>query len=61
MEVIVLLLFVSFILAACGVAFFAWNHRGGNHEHGARLSLLPLDLDETQPTMNARRTREHDE
>ncbi len=47
MEIIVLLLFVSFTLASCGVAFFAWNLKQKNHEHGARLSLLPLDNNET--------------
>lgn len=48
MEVIILLLFVSFTLAGCGVAFFAWNIHEKNHEHGARLSLLPLDQDKSE-------------
>jgi len=45
MEVIILLLFVSTVLAASGVAFFAWNLRQKSHEHADRLALLPLDLD----------------
>ncbi len=47
MEIIILLLFVSLFLASSGVAFFIWNHRQKNHEYGARLSLLPLDQNET--------------
>lgn len=47
MEIIILLLFISFTLAGSGVAFFAWNMKQKNHEHGARLSLLPLDSSET--------------
>ncbi len=45
MEVIILLIFVSLILAGSGVGFFAWNLRQKSHEHGDRLALLPLDLD----------------
>ncbi len=45
MEVIILLLFVSTVLAASGVAFFAWNLRQKSHEHADRLALLPLDVD----------------
>jgi cbb3-type cytochrome oxidase maturation protein len=43
MEVLILLLFIGILLAGCGVAFFAWNLLQRNHEHGARLSLLPLE------------------
>mgnify|MGYP001556915780 CR=1 FL=1 len=46
MEVVVLLLFIGIVLAACGVGFFAWNFMQRNHEHGARLALLPLDSDD---------------
>ncbi len=45
MDVLILLLFVSMVLAACGVAFFVWNLREHAHEHSARLSLLPLEND----------------
>jgi cbb3-type cytochrome oxidase maturation protein len=46
MDVLILLLFVSLVLAGCGVGFFAWNLRERNHEHGDRLALLPLDEDQ---------------
>lgn len=45
MEVLILLLFIGITLAGCGVAFFAWNLQQRNHEHAARLSLLPLESD----------------
>lgn len=45
MEVLILLLFIGIVLAGCGVAFFAWNVQQHNHEHAARLSLLPLEPD----------------
>ena len=48
MEVLILLLFIGIVLAGCGVAFFAWNVRQRNHEHGVRLALLPLDLDQDE-------------
>ena len=46
MEVLILLIFVSLVLAGSAVAFFAWNLRGKNHEHADRLALLPLDEDD---------------
>ncbi len=49
MEVLIFLLFVGLLLAAAGVAFFVWNVRERNHEHGDRLSLLPLETDMTKP------------
>ena len=42
MEVIVLLVFVSLMLVACAIGFFAWNVKEGTHEHTERLALLPL-------------------
>jgi cbb3-type cytochrome oxidase maturation protein len=44
-EVLILLLFIGIVLAGCGVAFFTWNVKQHNHEHAARLSLLPLEND----------------
>lgn len=43
MEVLILTVFVSIVLAAGGVLFFAWNVRQRAHEHIDQLSLLPLD------------------
>jgi cbb3-type cytochrome oxidase maturation protein len=45
MDVLILLLFIGIVLAGAGVAFFAWNVSQRNHEHEARLSLLPLEND----------------
>jgi hypothetical protein len=39
---IYLTLFVSAVLAASGVLFFALNVKQKSHEHADRLSLLPL-------------------
>ena len=46
MEVLVLLIFVSLVLVASAVGFFAWNVRQQAHDHVDRLSLLPLDESE---------------
>lgn len=43
MEVLMLTVFVSLVLAVAGVLFFAWNVRERAHEHIDELSLLPLD------------------
>jgi cbb3-type cytochrome oxidase maturation protein len=45
MEVLMLTVFVSLVLAAGGVLFFAWNVRERAHEHIDQLSLLPLEDD----------------
>lgn len=52
MEVLILLIFVSLILAGTGIIFFAWNLRQKSHEHGDRLALLPLDLDDDESGTN---------
>lgn len=46
MNVIVLQVFVSLALVAFGVALFVVSVRQKDHEHGDRLSLLPLEDDE---------------
>ncbi len=43
MEVLILTLFVSLILAALGVGFFIWSVDRGTGEHADRLALLPLE------------------
>ncbi len=45
MEVLILLIFISLIMVAAAVGFFAWNIKLGNHNHAMRLSLLPLNED----------------
>ncbi len=45
MNVLIITVFVSLILVAAGLIFFVSRLRGGDFEHGDRLSLLPLDED----------------
>jgi cbb3-type cytochrome oxidase maturation protein len=53
MEVLILTVFVSLVLAAGGVLFFAWNVRERAHEHIDELSLLPLDDERIQTKESA--------
>lgn len=55
MEVLMLTVFVSLTIAACGVLFFAWNVHQRAHEHIDQLSLLPLD-EELPPSAAGQRT-----
>ncbi len=45
MDVVVILVFISLVLVGGAVAFFVSRLRGGDFDHGARLSLLPLQDD----------------
>ncbi len=45
MEVLILTVFVSLMIVAGGVLFFAWNIHQRAHEHIEELSLLPLQED----------------
>ena len=45
MEVLILTVFCSLVLALVGIAFFAWTVREQTFDHSERLSLLPLDDD----------------
>lgn len=47
MDVLILLLFVSMVLVAGAVLLLLSRVKGGDFEHGDRLSLLPLDHDFT--------------
>ena len=47
MEVIPLLVLCSLALAAAGVVMFLVSARLSDHEHADRLSLLPLEEDES--------------
>ena len=49
MDVVVILVFISLVLVAGAVAFFVSRLRGGDFDHGARLSLLPLQDDTGSP------------
>lgn len=46
MEVVPMLVFCSLALAGVGVLLFVWSTRLRDHEHAARLSLLPLEEDD---------------
>jgi cbb3-type cytochrome oxidase maturation protein len=43
MEVLILLIFVSLLLAGSGVGLFVWLTKERTFEHGERLELLPID------------------
>ena len=47
MEVVVLQVFVSLILVLGSLLLFAHSVKDKNHEHASRLSLLPLEGDDT--------------
>ena len=47
MEVGILLLFVSTVLAGCSVLAFVWTIRQDAHDHADRLALAPLAGDES--------------
>jgi len=46
MDVILITAFVSLLLVAAGIVLFVTRIRGGDFEHGDRLSLLPLADDD---------------
>ena len=46
MNALMLTLFVSLLLAILGLFEFAIHLRRGEHRHGDRLALLPLEDDE---------------
>ncbi len=47
MDVLTATIFVSLILVAGGLVLFVWRLKSGDFEHGDRLSLLPLDDDDS--------------
>ncbi len=49
MDVVIVLVFISLILVAAALAFFMTRLRGGDFDHGDRLSLLPLLDDDGRP------------
>ncbi|MFN8179342.1 MAG: cytochrome oxidase [bacterium] len=54
MEVIVLLVFVSLTLVAGAILLLLSRVHAGDLDHGDRLSLLPLENDETAPSPASR-------
>jgi len=57
MEVLILTVFVSLMIVATGVLFFAWNIHHRAHEHIEQLSLLPLEED-SQPSSKPTQRKE---
>jgi nitrogen fixation-related uncharacterized protein len=49
MDVLILTVFVSLVLVLSAVLFFGWNVLNRSHEHDDRLTLLPLQDEETTP------------
>ncbi len=45
MDIVIVLVFASLILVIAAVVFFVARLRGGDFDHGERLSLLPLAED----------------
>lgn len=43
MNVLLLTVFVSLVLAALGVGLFVWTARSRTFEHADRLAILPLE------------------
>jgi len=48
MEALIVTVFVSLMLVLGGLVLFVSRLRGGDFEHGERLSLMPLTEDETE-------------
>lgn len=57
MDVVIVLVFVSLALVTMAVLMFIIRVRAGDLEHGDRLSLLPLETDESPPSDRARDER----
>ncbi len=57
MDVVILLVFVSLVLVVGALLFFISRLKDGDFEHGERLSLLPLDEEETSG-VSTHRTRD---
>lgn len=53
MSVLVLQVFVSLMLVLGAVLLLAWSIRHSDHEHVDRLSLLPLEEEESSSTNEA--------
>jgi cbb3-type cytochrome oxidase maturation protein len=49
MEVLILTVFASLVLAVAALVFFAWNMHQHSHEHIDRLALLPLADEAERP------------
>ncbi len=57
MDVLIVTLFVSLLLGVGGLVLFIVRLGAGDFEHGERLSLLPLEQDETEDSNHEQPTR----
>ena len=53
MDVVPLLVVFSLLLAALAVVFFVSTVRNGENEHADRLSLLPLESDDSESSSSS--------
>lgn len=49
MEVLLLTVFVSLILAGLGVGLFVWSAKSRTFDHSDRLAILPLEDERSAP------------
>ncbi len=54
MNVLLLTVFVSLVLAALGVGLFVWTARSRTFEHVDRLSILPLEEERVEVALPQR-------
>jgi cbb3-type cytochrome oxidase maturation protein len=47
MEVLLVTVFVSLVLAGLGVGLFVWSAKSRTFEHSDRLAILPLERETT--------------
>jgi len=57
MDVIMITAFVSLLLVVAGIVLFVSRVKGGDFEHGDRLSLLPLADDDVANEENGTMSR----
>lgn len=57
MNVIVLQVFVSLMLVVASVLLFLVSIKQRDHDHADRISLFPLDDEQTQPHAGTRETQ----
>lgn len=53
MDILILLVFISLMLAGSAVGLFAWLVRQRTFQHDDRLALLPIEDDQRAPRAHA--------
>ncbi|MDY7092919.1 MAG: cytochrome oxidase [Acidobacteriota bacterium] len=57
MDILIVTLFVSLLLGVAGLVLFVLRLAAGDFEHGDRLSLLPLEQDEPENSLDEQPAR----